>query len=283
MKNSRKMIVFLTVTLFLQISFYLYLDKVLLAPTSAFEAVASTESSAGGKAYYSYSRRYMALTKGNVVEIYSMPGKKLVRTIDTAEQSVSYFKWLEDRDLALLGVHSQSSADQSRVALTQINPLSDGHELSTVITKLPLQSKITDVAYSTATNVIYLQVQVASNPDLFRVYRTDANQELARIYLSTSRVGRIIVLFDQDSLLYENLADDMVYVRHGDGSWQVISPFGNKYRLVAVDEKNTIYLARLNADGLAEAVLKGKLRGQFTVDRTLQTPVDYKQLKANGM
>jgi hypothetical protein len=273
----------LAIAVVLHLSMYLYLDQVLLAPTSSYQVSATTDQAVTvGKAYYARDRRYMALVKSGSVEIYAMPGKKLVRTVETGAYTVSYFKWLEDRDLALMGLHVDAS-DSSRVILTQVNPVSGGKELATTINKLPVGSKITNVAYSTATNVIYMQVQAGTNPELFRVYRTDANQELARIYFNTNRIGRIGVLFDEDSMIFDDLEKDTVLVRHGDGSWKIISPQTGKYRLVGVDLRNNIYIARLNKGGLADVIYKGRLNTSFQPHRKLNAAVDVRTLKVHDV
>ncbi|MCX7781674.1 MAG: hypothetical protein N2491_12340 [Negativicutes bacterium] len=281
--KHRKLITWLAATLVFQLTVYLYLDKILLAPSSAYQVSATADQAVtSGKAYYSRDRRYMTIVKNSEVEIYAMPGRKPVRTVDTGSNQVTYFKWLEDRDLGLMGLYSEQP-DGSRVVLTQVNPEVEGQGLATTISKLPKGSKIVDVAYSTATNVIYIQVQTGTNPDMYRVYRTDANQELARIYFNTGRIGRIGVLFDQDSLVFDDLEKDAVFVRHGDGSWQAISPQNGKYRLVGVDLKNTVYLARLNAGGLAETIYTGKLGGRFREHRKLNAPTDVRNLKVNDV
>jgi len=282
---SSKLVIGIAAGLVLQGSVYLYLDQVLLAPSTSFEvnAAVGSQTSIEGKAYYSHDRQYTAIVKTDSVEIYSMPGSKLVRTVPLQGQQLSYFKWLGDRNLALMGLWTDASSEYSRVMLTQINPVSEGKELATTITNLPLKSKITDVAYSTATNVIYMQVQVANSPDRYRIYRTDANQEITRIYINTGRVGRIGIMYDQDSVVYDNLDEGTIIVRHGDGSWQVISPVGGQYRLIGVNGKNRIYITKVNAEGLAEAILQGGLIGGFTQQRMLQPPVDIRYLQIGDM
>ena len=281
MNISRKLVTSLVAGLVLQGSVYLYLDQVLLAPTASFEvsAAVGSQTSIEGKVYYSHDRRYRALVKTDSVEIYSMPGSKLVRTVPLKGQQLSYFKWLEDRNLALMGLYTETSSEYNRIVLTQLNPVSEGQELATTIKNLPPESKITDVAYSTATNVIYMQVQVASNPDRYRIYRTDANQDITRIYINTSRVGSIGIISDQDSVIYDNLDDGTIIMRHGDGSWKLISPVVGQYRLIGVSAKNSIYIAKINAEGLAETVLQGGLVEGFTQKRILQPPVDIRSLQ----
>lgn len=273
--------IWVSAAVILHLSIYLYLDQILLAPTSTFEvsAVAGAHNVTSGKAYYSRDRRYMAITADQAVEIYAMPGKKLLRTIEVGEQGVSYFKWLEDRDLALMALYaSDKDAKTTRVTLTNINPLRDDSELAATIKDLPANSKVTDITFSTATNVIYMQVAIGNAPDTYRVYRTDANHSLDRVFLTSNRIGRIATFYDQDCLVYDNLEKDTVIARFLDGSWKIISPQVGKYRLIGVDHSN-IYIAKLNKDGLADNILLGRLQAGFEEYRKLPAPVDVSTIK----
>jgi hypothetical protein len=282
--KNQKLAVWITAALLFHLSIYLYLDQILFAPNASFEVKAMSDSAVtSGQAYYSRNRRYMAIVNGNTVEIYTMPGKKMVRSIALGDQRVSYFKWLGDRDLALMGLYKDIGVESSEVVLTHIDPVRQGNEVATTIKNLPFGSKMVDAAFSTATNVIYMQVHISSNPDLYRVYRTDANHDLTRTYLAGTRIGRIGVLYDQDTLIYDNIPEDTVIARNGDGSWRVISPTIGKYRLVGVDLNNTIFIARLNKDGLVDTILKGKLQQSFESYKTLPTPKDIRHVKLSDV
>jgi len=108
---------------------------VLLAPAAPFEIRKDEnipESVASGRVYYSSSRKYMAVVKDDLVEIYSMPGRQLTRLVDTEEKKVSYFKWLEDRDIALMGLYNATGGKACAV-LTQLFPEEGVHEVSITI------------------------------------------------------------------------------------------------------------------------------------------------------
>ncbi len=282
MNISPKLIAGVLASCLLQLSIYIYFDQVLLAPASAFQVSASPgfNEVTSGKAYYSYDRRYMAIVQATDLKIYKMPGKQLIRTVKLdGQRQLSFFKWLEDRNLALMGLNYNEPSGSSRVILTQLNPVGDGHELATTIKGLPRDSKFADVVYSTATNVIYMQVQVSENPVLYRLYRTDANHDLKRIYLNTSRINRIGVLYDQDFLIFDDLIGNTVIARHGDGSWRIISPEVGKYRLVSVDKKNHINIARLNTNGLVQEVLTVDVKGKILYKKSLSTPLNISHVK----
>lgn len=284
MNNPKKYTLIIVIAVAFQLSAYLYLDCVLLAPVSSFQTSNSDESIViTGKTYYSPNRSYVASVDNNTVKIYSLPSKKLMRTDNLGTKEVSYFKWLEDRNIALMGLHEAENSS-SKVMLAQINPTRTDEALSTTIENLPAGSHITDIAYSTATNVVYMQVQTVETPvQLSRVYRIDANYDLQRIYFNTERIGRIGVLFDQDSLIFEDLEKDTILVRHGDGSWHIISPSQGKYRLVGVDGKNNIYIVLLNAQGLTEHLYVGQLGKEFTLNRNFIIPMDPNNLNLSNV
>jgi hypothetical protein len=276
-EKTRKIAIWLVASLLFQGTIYLYFDRLLFAPASTFQVTA--DSGISGKAYYSKDRRYMAVAKNDVVELHVASTKQPVRTIALGQQKVSYFKWLDDRALGLMATHSDYAADAARVVLTPVNPHDDSRqEVTATIDKLPKGSKITDVAFSTATNVIYMQVQVSVSPERYRVYRTDANHNLTRAFLTTTHIGRIATLFDLDYLIYDNLDEGTVIARHTDGSWEIISPTVGKYRLVGVDAANNIYIARMNNDGLATTVLRARIKEKFAEHKKLATPLDIRQV-----
>ena len=283
MRKIFKLVIWLFASLLLQGSIYFYLDRVLLAPASSFQvgnAPGENNTVTSGRAYYSPNRHYMAVVKTDRVEIYAMPDQKLVRTVDLKDKKVSYFKWLEDRDLALIGLQ-KNIPGYTYATLTQLLPREEGQEVSTTISKLPLGSKITGVAYSTATNVIYIQVNTVRN--IYRIYRTDANHNLARLRLNTDRIGRIATMLDRDCLIYDDLTNDTVNIREENGRWRVISPPGAKYRLVDVDRENNIYIARLNKQELGESIYRGRLQVGFTYEKNLQAPMDIREIKLNDI
>jgi hypothetical protein len=218
----------------------------------------------------------MAVLKTGVIEIYRQDNT-LCRNIEVGNQRVSYFKWLEDRNLALLAVAFDTPGGKTRVSLTRIDPEGEGEELSADIENLPAGSTMVDVAYSTATNAIYMQVQTSKIPENYKVYRTDANHNLQPSFLTTTRISRIATLFSLDYLIYDDLTDGTIIAKFTDGSWSVISPVAGKYRLVGT-EANTIYIARINTAGLATAIYKGGVKTKFEEYKTLPVPVEVQQL-----
>lgn len=266
---------------------YLYLDKIYFAPASNFKVVSETNQKAqngtddfnfvgdaDGKKIYSHDKSYMALVKEKSVKIYVAGKPKDVIDINLDGKEVSFFEWLDDRNLAVLGLYGGKTP--TMVEFKQLNPEKPDHMSYTEIKDLPADSKITNVVYSTATNVIYMKIQVGENA--YRVYRTDANYDTRRIYVRATNVGRIAVFYDEDKFFYDNQRTGEIFLyEDSTGGWRIISPPG-KYYLIGLDDGKNIYIAKMNKDNEVVSVSKGRLGVGFKEVLTYETPRDFKSL-----
>ncbi len=275
---ARTMVYFLVGMTIMGGSYY-YLDQVYLAPTADFTTLGDKEppkdlkkafdyvNVTSGKKYYSHDGAYMAVVDSHSVKIYKANEKNSEINIALRGKDVSFFEWMPDRNLALLGLYEGST-----VTLEQFNPENPDHKTDTDIERLPSGSKIVDLAYSTATNVIYMKVEI--EPKRARVYRTDANYDTRRIYVQAENIGRLAVFYDEDKFFYDNLRNGEVYMYDdSNGGWRAINPSG-AYRLIGVDREKNIYIAAVDKDGKATSVSKGKLGVGFAQYYTYATPAD---------
>lgn len=292
---NRKMMAFVACCLVgfsAQAGGYLYLDQVLFAPLSAEDYGFSDTNrkneealdKAGrslfakvkiqGKAYYSHDYHYMADVTKESVTIYNSDDLSSPQQVDLKGKGVSFFEWMPDRNLALMALYPENwRGGRWDVTLARYNPEGTTHESDAPIKDLPKHSKIVDVAYSTATNAVYMKMEVAKG--LYRIYRTDANYDTRRIYVQTSHIGKIAVLYDEDKFFYDDTERGIMYLFDGDNSsWRVISPPG-RYRLVGVGKDKTIYAVKLNGKGEVVGYHTGRLKVGFKEVKHLETPVEY--------
>lgn len=280
MKSFGKVMSAFVVGLLLQGGVYYYLDQVYFAPTTDF-AVSSSENQDNdgnfpdveeGNKYYSQGHKYMAVVTQDSVKVYTS-GKKEPTNIDLKGRHVSYFEWLPDRDLAIMGLYGGA---EDNVVLARFDPESPEHEVDTTMQDLPADSKIVDAAFSTATNVVYMKIKVAENA--YRIYRTDANYDTRRVYMQASNIGRIAVFYDEDNFFYDNVRTGDVFMFNGtEGGWRVINPPG-RYRLIGVDKDKNIYIAKVNEDDEVLSISKGRLGVGFDTIKTYDTPQDLKTI-----
>ena len=271
---------------------YLYLDQFLFAPLSADDYGVSvlqgknkdaldkagkkifSQVSVKGKPYYSHDYHYMADVTEDSVTIYNADSIRMPQKVDLKNQGVSFFEWMPDRNLALMALYPLHwKGGRWDVTLARYNPEGITHESDAPIQDLPRNSKIIDVAYSTATNAVYMKMEVGQG--LHRIYRTDANYDTRRIYVQTSHIGKIAVFYDEDKFFYDDSERGIMYLFDGDDSgWRVISPPG-KFRLIGLGSDKTIYAVKMNQKDEVTGYYTGRLRVGFEEVKSLETPVDF--------
>lgn len=276
----------------IQAGVYLYMDRSLFAPLSSGDydmsdvkdKVAEAAEKEGkkifarisikGKAYYSHDYRYMADVSTDAVTIYNADNLDNPQKVDLKNQGISFFEWMPDRNLALMALYpAHWRGGRWDVTLARYNPEGTTHESDAPIRDLPKNAKIVDVAYSTATNAVYMKMEVGKG--LYRIYRTDANYDTRRIYVQSSHIGKIAVFYDEDRLFYDDSERGILYTFNGDdSSWRVISPPG-AFRLVGVGDDKTIYAVRINSKGDVTAYYTGKLGVGFKEVKVLDSPVEF--------
>lgn len=253
----------------------------------AADSVTVTDVANNSKIRYSYDGSFRAEVSKDIIKIYAVKSGQLAKEIDIGPtEKLTYFSWLQDRDIALAGI-SKPGAKGAICTLEPINlTVKSSQSLAPTMTGLAKGAEIADVAYSTNTNVIYIQVQAGA---VSTVYRTDANNNLTKVDNTPSLIGRIADLNSEDALLYDSIDTGRVYLVDQKGR-QWISPHdGQQYALIGTDQHDSIYIARLSNQGstgsarLADAILDGAKDQAFTLKQQLEPcPVDSIKVSSNG-
>ena len=289
-KGLRTVVGYFVLGIALQAGIYYYLENDLFAPSADYDIVsnAGSSSSSGtqgnesafadvqvkGRAYYSHDYQYMADVSADSVIIYHAGDLDNPQEVELKGQGVSFFEWLPDRDLGLIALYPKDwHGGRWNITLARYNPEATTHESDAPIKDLPKGSKIVDVAFSTATNEVYLKVEVGDG--LYRIYRTDANYATRRIFTPATSIGKIAVFFDEGKFFYDDADKGIIYLFNSkNSSWRIISPPG-RYRLVGIGPDKVIYAARVNNDGEAVGYYTGKLGVGFEQVKKLDTPVNF--------
>ena len=261
MKTFGKVTTVFLLGLVLQGGVYYYLDQVYLAPTTNFQVTNGEEVDKNfpdvkeGTRYYSHDHKYMAVVEQNRVDIYTA-GKEAPVTLDLKEREVSYFEWMSDRNLAIVGLFGGKHDD---IVL----------------------ARITDVAYSAATNVVYMKVRVGDGA--YRVYRTDANYDTRRVYMQASDIGRIGMFYNEDRFFYDNARTGDVFMFNGtEGGWRAINPPG-KFRLIGVTQGQLIYIVKVDDKNRALEAYEGKLGVGFNKIYTYDNPTELTEITVDSI
>ncbi len=160
--------------------------------------------------------------------------------------------------------------------------VTDSHSIAPTITGLAKDAEIADVAYSTDTNVIYIQVK---SGDISTIYRTDANNVLTQVSNTPSVIGRIANLKSEDALLYDSVNTGRVYLVDKDGKQWISPNDGSQYALIGTDKNDNIYIARLSSAKTTGSTAGSSKTGERLADMILVGGVDgdFRPLQQAGL
>jgi len=269
---------FLLLAVVFQACTYIYFDRVVLVPAATFSQQIITEANkqAVDQQKISSDQKYCAKVEAAAVTFFTADNKVVKELSLEAQDSVTFFAWVPNTHLALIGI-SNSTSKGCTVTLRAVNLDTDARPQEPKISGLASGSKITEVAFSPLVNVTYILINGKTSS---LVYRTDANNKLTKVF-STSTIRRIACLQNEDMLLYDNKNDGSVYAQSNMSKLKMVSPKVGKYVLIGCDKDDNVYIGRLNTTGLVTNLQKGTIKGNFTDFQTLSTPLPGASITVN--
>jgi hypothetical protein len=269
-KFKRKYMNLFLIAVIVQLGVYLYLDQVLLVPATSFSQHVITEGSnqASDPDKISTDRLYYANIESSKVSFLNADNKVIEDVALQANDTVTYFTWVPDTHIALIGI-SNVGSKSTTVTLKPINLDTNSLPVEPKISGLTLDAKITDVVFSPQINVTYILI---SNKTSSLVYRTDANNTLTKVLTTTPGLN-IACLQTVDTLLYDNGKNGVINARAYNGQVKAVSPKTGKYSLIGTDKYDNLYIGNLDKSGLISSVLKGTIKGGFRDYETLNSPI----------
>lgn len=274
MKASTKIITWIAVSLILQCSVYLYLDKWYFAPESNIKFTQmSTEDKSkvikpnvtlSGYAKdisVSYDCSYTAYILDNKVTIVNTSTGKQ-RKIDYSDdvKCLSY-KWLPDSNIMMIAERLNYNGRKvirfySYDAEKQEKKDTDNYEGGRHKVNYMLSNSANDTVdfqISSLTGVLY--GKISYNKTNARIYRIDRNEELTRVDTYATHIGNTAVASDDDQLAYEDLASGRIRTNYK-GKTISINGISNM-ALLGTDSDDNFYVG--NARSRVSRIYYGKL------------------------
>jgi hypothetical protein len=265
----------------LQAGVYIFLDRVLFLPAADFsqQIVSEGDQQSLDPDKLSTDKKYLAKIGSDAVVFVTADNKTVQEVPLQTADSLSYFAWVPNTHLALLGV-TTNETKSTTITLKPINLDTNAKPVEPQVTGLAVGSKLEAVAFSPQVNVTYMLI-TAKPSNL--IYRTDANNKLTK-ELTSANITRIACLQSQDTLLYDNKLDGSIYTKSIKGTLKLAvpsAPKGSRYALIGADKNDYIYIGRLNTSGLVTEVLQGSIKGNFISYQTLINPSQPVAVKVN--
>lgn len=254
------------ISVLLQTAVLAYVNYVYLPGRGAFRATAYNDEAPGVKnrsfklpegasgISVSFDGLYAAYRLGDSLEIADIDRKKTVKRLSPAGGEFTYFRWLPDREMLIYSIREPEGKDgRVRISTYDIGPELDRSYPD--IKNLPENSAIVDIELSPLTNIVYPKIQTSDTRA--RIYKFDIMDNL-RLIMKTDLDTVITETMYSDNLIYQP-AGKKILVRNGKSGKTSNIPVKEANKLLAVDDRDYIYAAATDDDGMLTAVYYGKL------------------------
>jgi len=283
MKVFKRIIFWIMISLAIQFSGLLYLDKKVFVSSNNFKAVkvddkvntSEKEIAVLENTDYkvSFDSRYISDLKDGKLNITNTKtGESNIVKTDDSSVIVNYI-WLADRNRILFVSRDKDSSSKSNFVL---NYYDANKNESGTIEKLDYLSQgavIDSIDASTLHNVTYIKVNEKGVKGV--VYRIDINHKVTKESLTSSIIGKIEVIPHEDRLVYEDDLNKKIFATNPN----IALSFQGNAALLHIDSEDIVYTGIMNGDKVSK-ITYGSLSADTSTWKTvnLDTGVDEKDI-----
>ncbi|PRR77719.1 hypothetical protein CLLI_22830 [Clostridium liquoris] len=253
MKNVKRIITWIVLSLLVQFAVFFYIDKYYLATNTTVklkkienknldkkpDAEVKIPESAENISV-SFDGKYVAYYDGDKLQVVNTKTGE-IRDISFNEGvKVSYYKWLSDRNRMLIGEkHNTDGSYGFKLSYYDVDK--NTKEEIKDLTWADEDSEVEDIQASTLTNVIY--VKVARSGGKSSIYWINIMNEMKKINTKAYLVGETAILYHEDKLLYEDATYHKIYATNMEDSIDIDGV--KDPRLLGVDSDDNAYIGSM--------------------------------------
>lgn len=260
MKNVKRIITWIVLSLLIQFTVFFYIDKYYLATNTTIklkkienknldkkpDAEVKIPESAENISV-SFDGKYVAYYDGDKLQVVNTKTGE-IRDISFNEGvKVSYYKWLSDRNRMLIGEkHNTDGSYGFKLSYYDVDK--NTKEEIKDLTWADENSEVEDIQASTLTNVIY--VKVARSGGKSRIYWINIMNEMKKINTKAYLVGETAIQYHEDKLLYEDATYHKIYATNMEDSIDINGV--KDPRLLGVDSDDNVYIGSMENGKIAK-------------------------------
>jgi hypothetical protein len=261
----KKIIVWLALSLLLQISVLYTLNNFVFVNSSEFKGkkmdikqdltkdINSSIPSNADKIDLSYEGRYLTYTKEKNVYVENSKTGKVSEIITENNEDIMCYKWLDSRDILVI-VEKVKKNGTEKIQLVTYNAANGSKTFVKEICNYEKSMKVENITTSVLTNVYYIDVNKGGSRNI--VYRIDRNEDLKKVNINAKALGNMKVIPHEDRLIYEDKATNKFFATSPNK--QLIFNTNKKLTLLSIDRNDVIYMGEFNGDKIL-SVVYGKI------------------------
>lgn len=278
MKNFKKIVIWVLISLILQSSVLFYLDKYYFVTETNFQAkkvdspskpkitnVKINVPDTATQISVSFDGKYIAYYNSDTLKVVNiLTGEKKEVSFDK-DVKLSYYKWQPDVDNLLIAEKKTTTKGDS-IKLSRYEPqknkkfdINNDNKGNPIPILLPdKKSEVQDLEIS-ATNMIYAKIGHSGSRN--SIYAIDVMARMNKLKINSYFTGNIVSFRTDSRMAYEDLTYHKIYVTGLANSINikgVTSP-----SLLAADEENNLYIGQLDGDKVTK-IYYGQIKDNTT-------------------
>lgn len=292
MKKFKKIIIWSMLSIMLQVSVLLYLDKVFFKFSSDFVVVSNEakedkivnteidysipENATDVK--FSDDARYIAYTSyegGVKVVNTSNLSESDLKTEDNGE--ILYYEWILDEDILIIAEKVYVNSWNTNIKISTINIKNDNFqsEMGESLCTYKEGMTVDMIASSNGTGTYYVGIGGYSSS----IYRISINYSVSTVGYYLSSIGNMKAVEDYDILVYEDDVNKTFYYYNNGTSNKMYFENSNNITLIGVDNKKNVYVGEIEDDKISK-IIYGKYDTEPSTWSTinLEKPKDNKDI-----
>lgn len=268
MKNLKRIVIWVIISLILQSSVLLYLDKFYFVTETNFQAkkvdthkkttVTNSQINVPDSATQisvSFDGKYLAYYDAGTLNVVNIStGEKKDVSFDK-DIKLSFYKWQSDVDNLLIA-EKKITSKGDLIKLSRYEPqknkkydINNDNKGNPIFISLPdKKSEVQDLEFSGITNMIYAKIGHSGNRN--SIYAIDVMARMNKLKINSYFTGNILTFRTDSRMVYEDLTYHKIYVTGLAGFINikgVASP-----SLLATDEDDNLYIGKLDGDKITK-------------------------------
>lgn len=257
----KKLIVWVTLALMLEISLLYILNNFVFANSSEFNSkkievkkditngINATISGNTENIDLSHEGKYLTYIKEKNLYIEDAKTGKVSEINTENNEMIMCYRWLDGRDLLAI-VEKIKKDGKEKVQLITYNPANASKTFVKEICSYEKNMVVSNMTTSVLTNVFYININKGGSRNV--VYRIDRNEDLTNVDIRTKVLGNMQVIPHEDRLIYEDKINDKFFITSPNK--QLIFKSNNKLSLLGIDRNDVIYMGEINGDKISSIV-----------------------------
>ncbi|MCR3759495.1 hypothetical protein KYB31_10930 [Clostridium felsineum] len=294
MRASKKFIVWASISLIVQLSLYIYLDKFYFGEENNIKITQDSNfykepeikpnvniPSSAENVTLSDDGTFTAYSENGIVKVFDTnTGKQLSLSFNGGVKCLAY-RWVPDTNRMIIAenVSGQIRFFSYNAESKYKEEVKDYTNGKANVISSPRGNLDVGIRMSILTGVMYIKVSSQAGS---RMYRLDVNEELSSVRTVSSQIGRFNVTSREDNLIYEDTSNGRV--RSTKIKSNIVVDGNSALTFLGVDDNNNVYVSsktdKINKIYYGEVTTSGEKFKAINLDSNY----DYKNVfvSANG-